>query len=200
MSTQIPESRKSDSAKRLLLAGLFVAALVCAGCSKKVAVPSVVQQDVDQAKQTLAAQKLKPGNITGVQGNVPAGSYVVSQTPAAGTQVSEDSPVDLQIEAPISLSDLTKNKVTDAVDTLQELGLKVMFVKQPTANLLRAFSGSKVVAQSPSPNTLVRRGQVVTLTVATPPDLAALAGVITSEPAYSKLNPEYRQYLDQFLK
>jgi len=46
----------------------------------------------------------------------------------------------------------------------------------------------------------VRRGQVITLTVAIPPDLGELVGVVTNEPAYSKLNPEYRQYLDAFLK
>jgi beta-lactam-binding protein with PASTA domain len=179
----------------LLLTGLFAGALACAGCSQKVVVPNVVQQDVDQAKQTLAAAKLKAGNITGVQGQ---GSYVVSQIPAAGTQVSGDSAVDLQIEAPITLSDLTKSKVTDAVNTLQELGLKVMFVKQPTLNFVHRES--KVVAQSPSANTQVRRGQVITLTVAIPPDLGELVGAVTNEPAYSKLNPEYRQYLDAFLK
>jgi serine/threonine-protein kinase len=182
----------------LLLAGLLAGALACAGCTKKIAVPNVVQQDVEQAKQTLAAAQLKPGNITGAPGNTPPGSYVVSQTPPAGTQVPADSPVDLQIEAPITLADLTKSKVTDAVNTLQELGLKVMFLKQPTLNFLRRES--KVVAQSPNANTQVRRGQVITLTVAIPPDLGALVGVVTNEPAYSKLNPEYRQYLDAFLK
>ena len=105
----------------------------------------------------------------------------------------------MQIETPITLSDLTKSNVTDAVNTLQELGLKVMFVKQPTLNVFRGFS-PKVVTQAPSANTVVRRGQVVTLTVSTPPDLSALVGQVTKEPAYTKLNPEYRQYLDAFLK
>jgi serine/threonine-protein kinase len=180
----------------LLLTGVIAVALACAGCSKKVAVPNVVDQDVDQAKQALTALGLKPGNVTGVQGSIPPGSYVVSQTPAAGTQVSSDSPVDLQIEAPSTVPDLTKAKMTDAVNTLQELGLKVAFVKESTLNL---FGGSKVTAQSPAPNSSVRRGSVITLTVATPPDMGALVGLVTREPAYNKLKPEYRQYLDQFL-
>src|SRR5215471_8621329 len=108
--TRIPGPGESESAKWLLLAGLLAGALACAGCAKKVAVPNVVQQDFEQAKRTLAAAQLKPGNITGFSGNAPAGSYVASQTPPAGTQVAADSPVDLQIEAPITLSDLTKSK------------------------------------------------------------------------------------------
>jgi beta-lactam-binding protein with PASTA domain len=179
---------------RLVLAGVMALTLACAGCSKKIAVPNVVDQDVDQAKQALSAAGLKPGNITGAQG---AGSYVVSQTPAAGAQVSSSSPVDLQIEAPSAVPDLTNNKLTDAVNTLQGLGMKVTFVKQSTMKL---FGGPKVMTQSPAPNTPVHRGALITLTVTTPPDLAGLVGMVTKEPAYNKLNPEYRQYLDQFLK
>jgi len=50
---------------RLVVAGVVALTLACAGCSKKVAVPNVVDQDVEQAKQALAAAGLKPGNITG---------------------------------------------------------------------------------------------------------------------------------------
>jgi len=101
------------------------------------------------------------------------------------------------VEAPVAVPDLVKSKLTDAVSVLQASGLSVAFIKQPT---LKLFGGGKVVLQTPDPNTLVRRGSVVTLTVAAPPDLGALVGLVTKEPAYEKLNPEYRQILDQFLK
>jgi len=169
------------------------AGLVSTGC-KKVAVPNVVDQDFDQAKQTLAAAKLKLGNINGIQG---PGSYVLTQTPPAGQQVSANTPVDLTVAAPVPVPDLTNNKLTDAVSILQGTGLPVAFIRQPT---LKLFGGAKVLAQTPVPATLVRRGTVVTITVASPPDLGALVGLVTKEPAYANLNPEYRQVLDQFLK
>src|SRR5690242_4245766 len=142
----------------LLLIAVLTTGLASSGC-KKAVVPNVVQQDLDQAKQTLAAAHLKPGNITGNQG---PGSYVVTQTLAAGQQVSTNSTVDLTVEAPVVLPDLTKNKVTDAVTTLQVMGLQVAFVKQPT---LKLFGGASVVAQAPVAATSVHRGSVVTLTV-----------------------------------
>jgi hypothetical protein len=40
----------------------------------------------------------------------------------------------------------------------------------------------------------------VSLTVEVGPDISALLGVATQEPAYEKLNPEYRKVLDEFLK
>jgi len=38
------------------------------------------------------------------------------------------------------------------------------------------------------------------LTVTAPPDVGVLLGLVTKEPAYQKLNPEYRNVLDAFLK
>lgn len=182
------------SAKHLgLLIVMLVAGLATSGC-KKAVVPNVVQQDLDQAKQTLANAQLKPGNITGTQG---AGSYVVTQSVPAGQPVATNSAVDLTVEAPLQVPDLTNNKVTDAVTTLQIMGFQVAFIKQPT---LKLFGGSKVTAQSPVAATIVHRGSLVTLTVATPPDLSALGGLVTKEPAYAKLDPQYRQVLDEFLK
>jgi beta-lactam-binding protein with PASTA domain len=176
-----------------LLTGVIGLALACTGCSKAI-VPELAGQDVEQAKQMLAAAKLKPGNITGGSA---AGSYVLNQNPRSGEKVAPNTPVDLQVEEPSTVPDMTNNKITDAVNTLQQLGLKVAFVKEPTSKL---FGGSKVVRQSPAANTVVHRGTMVTLNVSTPPDLGVLVGLVTKDPVYNKLNPEYRQYLDAFLK
>ncbi len=183
--------RQAPAKHAWLCTAALTAALAAAGCSKPTVVPNVVGQEIEQAKQSIAAAKLKPGNISG---NQAAGAYVVSQNPNAYQQVSPNSPVDLQVETPMPVPDLTHIKVTDAVSTLQQMGLKVAFVKQPT---LKLFGGSKVVAQSPAAPTPVRRDATVTLTVATPPDLGAFLGIITSEPAYQRLNPEYKNALDQ---
>jgi beta-lactam-binding protein with PASTA domain len=177
-----------------LLLAVVLAGLCANGCKKPVAVPNVAQQDLEQAKQTLTAAHLKPGNISGSQG---AGAYVVTQSPGPNEQVKPDSPVDLTVELPVALPDMVKQNVTDAVSTLQSMGLKVMFVKDPARKL---FGGPKVTAQSPAAATLVHRDALVTLTVQAPPDLTALVGLVTKEPAYEKLKPEYRNVLDAFLK
>jgi len=171
-----------------MLAGL------CAGCKKNVAVPNVAGQDLEQAKQTLATAQLKPGNITGAQG---PGAYVLTQSLVYNTQVPANSPVDLTVELPVAVPDLTKSNVTDAVNTLQGMGLRVAFLKEPTRRL---FGGPKVTSQSPVATSLVHRDSVVTITVSAPPDLTALVGAVTKEPAYQNLKPEYRQVLDSFLK
>ena len=182
--------------QRFLLLVVVTVLLGLTGCAKKVVVPDVTQQDLDQAGKTLTDLQLKVGTVSGIPSGNTTGAYVLSQNPVAGQQVKADSPVDLVAAMPILVPDLTKSKVTDAVNTLQGLGLKVSLVKQPTANI---FSRGSIKQQMPAPNTPVRPDAVVTLTVEAPPDLGVLLGMFTKEPAYEKLNPEYRQVLDQFL-
>ena len=62
---------------------------------------------------------------------------------------------------------------------------------------LNILGAAKVVAQTPTASTVVRRGTVVTLTVTTAPDLDAAFELVSKEPAYSQLNAEYRKVLDQ---
>ena len=185
---------EKGAGKTSLLLVAMLAGLCAGGCKKAVLVPNVEQQDLEQAKQTLAAAQLQPGTITGGQG---PGSYVLKQSPPPNTQVAAKSPVDLTVALPVAVPDLVKSNVTDAVNTLQGMGLRVAFLKEPTRRL---FGGPKVTAQSPVATSLVRQDSVVTITVSAPPDLSALVGAVTKEPAYQNLKPEYRQVLDSFLK
>jgi hypothetical protein len=66
--------------------------------SKKVAVPDVTKQSLDQAIGTLTSQQLKVGQITDETGAVATSGTVVSQSPAAGTQVSVNSTVNLVVK------------------------------------------------------------------------------------------------------
>ena len=72
-----------------------------------------------------------------------------------------------------------------------------MLVKHPSAN---PFGKSKVVLQDPPANAPVRHDATVMLTVTAPPDLSAFLGAVAKDPAYQKLNPEYRSVLDGFMK
>jgi len=187
----------SHAVRVLLTLGLIAATLGTAACAKKVSVPSVVQMDLDQAKNLLAAVPLKTGMVSSAQGAVIPGAYVVSQTPNAGEQVPMNTPINLTVELPISVPNLVDSSLADAVNTLQTVGLKVMLMKQPTMNI---FGKTKVVQQNPLANSMVRHDTAVMLTVTAPPDLGAVLGAVSKDPAYQKLNPEYRNILNTFLK
>jgi beta-lactam-binding protein with PASTA domain len=179
---------------------MFVLLIAVAGataCAKKVTVPSLAQQDLEQAKTILVTLKLKTGNVSGGPGAIPPGAYVVGQNPAPGQLVPANTPIDLTVETPVAVPNLVNSNLADAVNMLQGIGLKVMLVKQPSPKI---FSKAKVVQQYPPANTMVHHDVVETLTVTAPPDVGVLLGLVTKEPAYQHLNPEYRNVLDQFLK
>jgi beta-lactam-binding protein with PASTA domain len=176
---------------------LLLAVASATGCAKKIAVPSLKDQDLEQAKGMLTSQKLKAGNIIGAPGAIPPGTYVVTQNPPPGQLVPANTPIDLTVEVPISVPDFTNSNLADAVNTLQSIGLKVMLVRQPSPKI---FSKPKVVQQYPPANSAVRKDTVITLTVTSSPNVEVLLGLVTKEPAYQNLNPEYRNVLDQFLK
>lgn len=197
-----PGRRSYGSLAKCTLLVLVVAlgALSLTGCSKKkeekVAVPNLVNQDLDQAQKALTAAGLKAGNVSGAPGAIPPGAYVISQTPGAGQPVDPNSAVDLVVALPVMVPTLTNSNVADAVVLLQGLGLKVGFVKKSTLN---PFGTAKVELQDPAPNTPVRSGALVTLTVSTGPDIAGLLGFVAKQPAYQNLKPEYKNVLDSFL-
>jgi beta-lactam-binding protein with PASTA domain len=190
-------------AKRtLLLLVVALGALSWTDCSKKkeekVAVPNLVNQNLDQAQKALTAAGLKTGNISGAAGAIPPGAWVTAHTPAAGQSVDPNSAVDLVVALPVMVPTLTNSNVADAVVLLQGLGLKVGFVKKSTLN---PFGTGKVEQQDPAPNTPVRSGALVTLTVSTGPDIdiSGLVGLVKKQPAYQNLQPDYKNVLDAFL-
>jgi len=184
--------------RRIFLAFAVTASFLAgAGCAKRVIVPNLVQKDppltLDQAQQTLAAVPLKVGNITGPQGQ---GAYVTQQSPVAGQQVEANSTVALTVDSPVSVPSLVGSNITDAVSTLQGLGLRVGFLSKHTLN---PFAKTKVEAQNPAPNSLVPHDAIVTLNVSGPADFDALLSVVAKEPAYQNLDPKYKKFLDLFL-
>ena len=183
--------------RALLMLVAIAAVISTTACTKKVPVPSLAQMDLDQAKALLSSAKLKPGNVLSAQGPVIPGAYVIAQNPAAGLQVKVDTPIDLTVELPISVPNLVDSGLTEAVNTLQSMGLKVMLVKQPTMNI---FGKTKVVQQNPPASSMVRKDASVMLTVSAPPDVKTILGAVEKDPEYQKLNPEYRNILDTFLK
>src|SRR5258708_20454536 len=95
---------KSCRSKRAMHALLFLTVVALAvsstGCAKKVAVPDVTQQDLDQAGKTLAGMQLKRGTGSGNPSGSTPGAYVLTQKPPAGQPATRDSAVDFCRGAP----------------------------------------------------------------------------------------------------
>jgi len=178
------------------LALLIAATCGVIACAKKVTVPDVKTQKVEQATKALADAQLKVGSVTNPSGGTAAGR-VVTQSPDAGQTVPAGSAVSLVVEQPVALPKLVDNNAVDALVALQNLGLKGSVSKQSTLNPIKA---GKVLQQDPPEKTPVWRGDTVNLVVAAAPDLGALMALFTQQPAYQKLSPENRKLIDEFLK
>ena len=189
----LPPTRASQ---RFLVVAMLVGIAVLAGCSKKVQVPNTVGLTLEAAGQALASAQLKLGKATASQGSVLSGSKVVSQSVQAGQPVALNSAIDVVVEGAISVPKLVDTAAADALLAVQNAGLKAALKKQRFS----LTHWGMVVAQDVPAGTEVAPGSLVTLTVATPPDVTMLGPLITKQPAYARLNQNQRDILDQLLK
>lgn len=189
-------ARNIASCTSIALSVIILATLTACKKEAKVFVPKLQGMELNQALQTLAGIPLKAGNITGVTGAPPPGTSVVDTNPPAGQEVKANSTVDLIVQPPIVVPTVTGLSITDAVSTLQAIGLRVGFVNKSSMN---PFAKPKVQDQAPTAQSPVAVNSIVTLTVTTPPDVGGLLGLVAKEPAYQKLKPEYKNVLDAFI-
>jgi beta-lactam-binding protein with PASTA domain len=165
------------------------------GCNKKVQVPDVKGQTADKASEMLSTAKLKQGKITSSQGAVAQEAKILFQSPNAGASVAANTAVDLVVEDLIKVPNLHDSGAADAVVALQNAGLKAALTKKTQ---LSHWGG--VIQQDVAPGTMVSPATVITVMVATPPDLSLLQDVITKQPAYIRLNEKERALVDQLFK
>ncbi len=185
-----------SSRRPTLCALITILVLAClAGCTKKVQVPDVKGLTADQAGPTLVTAQLKVGKITCAQGNVLPTAKILTQTPAAGGSVAPNTTVDLVVENSIAVPSLVGTGAADAMLALQNAGLKAA----PNKKTEFTHWGS-VTQQDIAPGTMVGPDAAVTLTVATPPDIAMFQDLITKQPAYAKLTQKERDLMDQLFK
>jgi beta-lactam-binding protein with PASTA domain len=176
---------------------ILLIAVAGQGCKKSIAIPDVKGLAVDQGRQTLTAAGFTTGKVTCSQGDVLPAAKILTQSPAAGASAAAGTAVDLMVDSGVAVPNLVTSNATDALITLQNTGLKAALKKQSTLDVFRA---GKVSAQDVPAQTAVARDSVVTLTVATPPDISAFAPLIMQQPAYQKLNSQQRSILDALLK
>ena len=132
-------------------------------------VPDVVGMAVEGAMFTIGKSGLALGELRHADDpNVPEGA-VIGTEPIAGTTLERDTPVNVVVSngpPPVAVPGLVGGKQANAVDQLARIGLIASEVSS-FADPGGAEEGT-ILSQSPAPGTLVRRGQVETLTIARP--------------------------------
>jgi eukaryotic-like serine/threonine-protein kinase len=140
--------------------------------------PRLTVPDVTTGNPTLAAAQarlvhvgFRVKQVSVESTTVPAGK-VVSQSPAAGTLLTKGNTVTLDVANNlVTLPNVVGQTFEQGQQTLATLGVQVMRMDTPTT----AQAPDTVLAMTPTPNTKVQRGSVVTLTVAQAPQVSVPA-------------------------
>src|SRR5690606_2939665 len=120
---------------------------------------------VDDARLALTDAKLQLGSVKQQDSDQPEGT-VLSQDPAAGTNVDSGSRVNIAVSnGQVSIPDVVGQSRAQATSTLQNAGFQVQVVEQQDGSV----SPGTVLAQAPVGGNKGRKGSTVTITVATAP-------------------------------
>ncbi len=131
-----------------------------------VAVPDLSGMPLDQASATLEEKGLTLGTVSRVDSTDAMTDHVVGQRPSSHTQVTHDSPIDLEIGRGVSTAtvpDVRGNLAAAAKQVISNAHLVYAEQLGPSSD---ADKG-KVVAQDPSPQTQLTPNATVTVTIGT---------------------------------
>ncbi|MFE5210732.1 Stk1 family PASTA domain-containing Ser/Thr kinase [Streptomyces sp. NPDC056600] len=150
--------------------------LVVSSGPEVVKVPSVEGRPLDQAREALKDQGLKPGMVTrAFSESIPKGS-VVSTEPEAGTERRAGTAVALVVSkgAPVDVPDVTGSELDDARTELEAAGLKVRIDPE---EIHSPHERGQVARQSPEPGGRAGEGDTVTLTLSKGPEMIEVPDV-----------------------
>jgi serine/threonine protein kinase len=157
---------------------------------QSVQVPDLSNKLLADAKTALVASKLKIGKITQQDSNQPSGT-VLSQSPAAGTDVASGSPVDVVVASGTTkVPNVQGLPVDQAEQDLTSNGFNFHVTEEPNGQVQPGF----VINQSPQHDTPAKLGTTIELYVATaPPSTPASppsspAGTPSTSPSTSPTN------------
>lgn len=120
---------------------------------------------VDEARLALTDEKLQLGSVRQQDSDQPEGT-VLSQDPAAGTNVDAGSRVNIAVSnGQVAIPDVVGQSRAQATSTLQNAGFQVQVVEQQDGSV----SPGTVLAQAPVGGNKGSKGSTVTITVATAP-------------------------------
>ncbi len=143
---------------------------------KTAAVPDVVGSARGAAEAAITEANLAVGTADVVDGTEAPGT-VLSQDPAAGTEVPEGTAVNLSVSAGPPQAEIPAVKNTPASEaqgTLESLGLVVETVERSNASV----AAGDAVRTEPAAGELVDVGSTVTLTVSTGPKPVTVPSIV----------------------
>lgn len=149
----------------VVVVGVLVSLLLRGGGT--VAVPDVTGLERAAAEQALVDVELSVGDVSEEPSAEVPGGHVVTQDPAAGTEVDEGAAVDLVVSTGlVVVPDVTARSPEDAEAALGEAGLVLGDVtEEPSAEQ----PAGEVVSQDPVSGTEVEPGAAVALVVSSGP-------------------------------
>ncbi|WP_448317648.1 Stk1 family PASTA domain-containing Ser/Thr kinase [Streptomyces sp. CO7] len=150
--------------------------LVISSGPEVVKVPSVEGRPLDQAREALKDQGLKPGMVTrAFSESIPRGS-VISTEPEAGTERRAGTAVALVVSkgAPVDVPDVTGSELDEARTELEAAGLKVRIDPE---EIHSPHERGQVARQSPEPGGRAGEGDTITLTLSKGPEMIEVPDV-----------------------
>jgi serine/threonine-protein kinase len=133
-----------------------------------VRVPDLGGRRLDDARKDVATIGLTLGSVTEREVDNPPYGTVVEQSVRAGADLSRGGTVDVVVglARAVNAPKLADKSLGDAEAALSGVGLRLGAVKHEALSDKRAGT---VVAQDPSADTRLRRGESVAVTIAVPP-------------------------------
>ena len=156
---------QSPAAGENLQVGQAVNVVVSNG-KEQTTVPDLVDLATqDDARIALTDSKLILGKVDAKDSDKAEGT-VLSQSVPAGTSIDVGSRIDITISSgKLTVPDVTNKTKTDARNQLINLGFTVEIVTEENASV----PANTVLAQTPTANSLAKKGTTITLTVSTTP-------------------------------
>ncbi|MFJ7751261.1 PASTA domain-containing protein [Arthrobacter sp. NPDC097144] len=145
-------------------------------------VPNVVSRTAEAARKNITDAGLAVGAVTEEYSESVDAGKIISQFPAADTQLRRDTPVNLVLSlgpAPVQVPSVVGKTKDEAERLIKEAGLTAK-VLPDRINSSDIPDGS-VAVQAPGPQ-LVDRGSTVTLTLSKGPVMVAVPNVVRQSP------------------
>lgn len=136
--------------------------LVVSSGKQTVKVPDVRGFTEERAREILLGRNLDPVVKETCNTSEKPGT-VIEQSPAPGTEVTEDSDVTITVNRAVTVPDVEGKKEDEAKSQLESAGFTVNVVKRPA---LPQENKGEVVDQDPEGGTVACKGSKVTITVA----------------------------------
>ena len=134
-----------------------------------VIVPDVVDTPEADARTTIEEAGLTVGNVSNENSETIVAGNVISQDPAAGTEVEAESAVDLVVSdgpAPVIVPDVVDLSLADATTTLNAAGLDLGNTSEQSDETVPE---GDVISQDPAAGTEVAAGSEVDLVISSGP-------------------------------